>query len=77
MNTEFEEELRHMVSGWQGCECVLDAGLVRFTNAASPARKSVGVTKCHTCVRVKKCEKPHMHACFVSCSNEQAISCTE
>jgi len=70
LNIEFEEESRHVVSGWQGCEHVLHASPAKFTKAASPARK---------CVGVKKCKKPHTHAgaCFVSCSKEPVTSCTE
>lgn len=70
LNIEFWEDLIHMVSGWQGCERVLHASPARFTKAASPARKYVGV---------KKWKKPHIHAgvCFVSCSKEPVMSCTE
>lgn len=68
-----------MVSGWQGCECVLHASPVRFTKAASPAKKCVRVKKWCKYVGVKKCKKPHMYAgaCFVSCNNEPVTGCTE
>lgn len=64
LNIESEEELRHVVSGWLGCECVLCASPARFTKAASPARK---------CVGIKNYKKPHTHTggvLFLAATNQ-------
>lgn len=33
LDIEFEEEVRHLVSSWQGCECVFHASPARFLAA--------------------------------------------
>lgn len=78
MNIEFEEGLRHVVSGWQDCERVLHVSPARFTEAASPVGKRVRVKKRCKCAGVKKCKKPHTRAgaSCVSCSNEPVMSFT-